>query len=148
MIYINTHDLFSDIIVRIKNAQRAYNTTLELPQNKFVLNLLDVLYEEGYIRGYLEESKPNRIENTENPQNKGGKHISVYLKYKEGKPAIHNIIRYSKQSKRTYVHSKDLYMLKKKEPRVTYIVSTSKGLFPDYKAISMNVGGELLFGVM
>ena len=90
--------------------------------------------EEGYISNFADTEK-----------SKGIKEIEIELKYAEGKPVIKKIERISKPGRRVYSNISEL-------PKVfnglgLSILSTSKGVMPDYKARLENVGGEILCNV-
>ena len=83
--------------------------------------VLDVLAEEGYIRGYA------RVE-----QKGGSAEFEIELKYYNGQPAIREIKRVSKPGRRVYSPVEDL-------PTVANglgvaILSTPKGVMSDSKA--------------
>ena len=96
--------------------------------------MLDVLAEEGYIRGYA------RVEH------KGGlPEFEIELKYSNGQPAISEIERVSKPGRRVYSPVKDI-------PTVANglgvaILSTPKGVMSDARAREENVGGEIICNV-
>lgn len=94
-------DFLSDMLTRIRNGQRAGLDAILMPpyMPKICLQLLDILYKEGYIRGYLEY----------NDVTKNLKQIKILLKYKtEGGPMIQGIFRISKPGRRIYVSTKIL----------------------------------------
>jgi len=126
-------DPISDMIVRIKNAQRSLLLSVDVPYSLQKTRLLDVLKEEGYISDYsIEEIR------------KGIKNISVTLKYsKSGRPAIDVIQRVSKPGSRVYSSSAIL------KPFFNgmgiYILSTSsKGVVSDRIARKSRIGGEVI----
>jgi small subunit ribosomal protein S8 len=101
------------------------------PASKMRARVLDVLLEEGYIRGYHLVEKPGAFPEFE-----------IELKYFDGQPVIREISRVSKPGRRVYVAVRNL-------PRVNNglgvsILSTPKGVMADHDARDANVGGELL----
>jgi small subunit ribosomal protein S8 len=101
------------------------------PASKMRARLLDVLTEEGYIRGYHLVEKPGAFPEFE-----------VELKYFDGQPVIVEISRVSKPGRRVYSGATEL-------PRVMNglgitIVSTPRGVLSDAEAREQNVGGEVL----
>lgn len=128
------NDLISDLIARIRNAQRVNKSVVSCLHSNLSCALLDVLREEGYIRGYKISSEREGVEN-----------IIVELKYFEGKPAIQEIKRLSKPGLRSYVSIKDLK--KMRNPLGLIVLSTSKGVLSDEQAFEMKAGGELLCSV-
>nr|BDN85878.1 ribosomal protein S8 [Microheliella maris] len=123
-------DLLSDMLVRIKNGQRANKLTIVLnPYSQTCIKVLNILYREGYIRGHRYNS--NNI-----------KQLEVLLKYHNHKPVIHNLKRISKPSSRRYCKSKDLHKYNLKLG-IT-ILSTPLGILSLKEAQNANVGGEIL----
>jgi len=124
-------DPLGDMLTRIRNAQMRGKSKISTPASKLRAHVLDVLKDEGYIRGYATiEKDGNKPE------------IEIELKYYEGKPVIQQIKRISKPGRRVYSAVRDL-------PRVRNglgiaILSTPKGVMSDAVARTENVGGEVL----
>ena len=124
-------DPLGDMLTRIRNAQMRRRSSVATPASSLRRRVLDVLADEGYIRGY------SQVEYT------GGKsEFEIELKYFDGDPVIQTIERVSKPGRRVYASVKTL-------PTVNNglgvsIVSTPKGVMPDWKAREENVGGEVL----
>ena len=124
-------DPLGDMLTRIRNAAMRGRPTVTTPASKLRGTVLEVLADEGYIRGF------SKIEH------EGGKsEYQIELKYFEGEPVIREISRVSKPGRRVYASVKNL-------PRVSNglgvsIISTPKGVMPDWKARDENVGGEVL----
>ncbi len=124
-------DPLGDMLTRIRNAQMRKKTKVSTPASKLRARVLDVLADEGYIRGYAEVA-----------QDGSKPEIEIELKYFDGKPVISDIRRVSKPGRRVYSGAKEL-------PRVRNglgicIVSTPKGVMSDSSARDENVGGEVL----
>ncbi|CAN1555337.1 RpsH Ribosomal protein S8 [Rhabdaerophilaceae bacterium] len=125
------NDPLGDLFTRIRNAQMRRKTRLSTPGSKLRARVLDVLKNEGYIRGYSETKFENgRVE------------FDVELKYFEGQPAIRDIKRVSKPGRRVYSSVDSM-------PRVANglgitIISTPRGVMADHEARDHNVGGEVL----
>jgi len=124
-------DPLGDMLTRIRNAQRASLATTSCPHSNVRAAVCDVLKDEGYIRGF---------EVVEQDNNK--KSIEIELKYDEGQPAIRELKRVSKPGCRTYSKIKDLQPFH--NGLGVKIISTPRGVMPDYKARNENVGGEVL----
>ncbi len=93
--------------------------------------MLDVLADEGYIRGY------------EKTTGEGGHAaLEISLKYYEGDPVIRELKRVSKPGRRVYLGVKDIPQVR--QGLGISIVSTPKGVMSDAAARSANVGGEVL----
>ena len=127
-------DPLGDLFSRIRNAQMRKKSKVSTPGSRMRARVLDVLKNEGYIRGYASvEHKDGRSE------------FEIELKYFDGAPVIREIARISKPGRRVYASVKNL-------PRVNNglgvaVVSTPKGVMADHDARDANVGGEVLFTV-
>lgn len=124
-------DPLGDMLTRIRNAQRASLAVTHCPHSGIRESVCAVLKDEGYIRAYSVEEQDN---------NK--KQIQIELKYDEGQPVIRELKRISKPGRRTYSKIKDLQPFH--NGLGIKILSTPRGVMPDYKARSENVGGEVL----
>ncbi|MEZ5922577.1 MAG: 30S ribosomal protein S8 [Parvularculaceae bacterium] len=128
------NDPIGDLITRIRNAQMRRHSSLSVPASKLRGRVLDVLADEGYIRGY------SRIEKD------GEKPVfDIELKYFDGSPVITNIKRVSKPGRRVYSSVSDLPSVR--NGLGISVVSTPKGVMSDAAARAANVGGEVLFQV-
>ena len=125
------NDPIGDLITRIRNAQMRRHSSLDVPASKLRGWVLDVLADEGYIRGYARVEK-----NGEKPA------FEIELKYFEGAPVIQNIKRVSKPGRRVYSSVGDLPSVR--NGLGISIVSTPKGVMSDAAARDANVGGEVL----
>ncbi|HEY8579035.1 MAG TPA: 30S ribosomal protein S8 [Beijerinckiaceae bacterium] len=125
------NDPLGDMLTRIRNAQMRRKTKVNTPGSRLRANVLDVLKDEGYIRGYSTTDYGN-----------GRTEFEIELKYHEGLPVIREIERVSKPGRRVYSAVAAM-------PRVANglgitIVSTPKGVMADHSAREQNVGGEVL----
>jgi small subunit ribosomal protein S8 len=124
-------DPLGDLFSRIRNAQMRNKSKISTPGSKMRARVLEVLKNEGYIRGYSSvEHKDGRSE------------FEIELKYFDGTPVIREIERVSKPGRRVYASVKAL-------PRINNglgiaILSTPKGVMADHEARDQNVGGEIL----
>ena len=125
------NDPIGDLITRIRNAQMRRHSTMIAPVSKLRGWVLDVLENEGYIRGYARVEKDG-----EKPS------FEVELKYFEGAPVIQKIKRISKPGRRVYSSVNDLPSVR--NGLGISIVSTPKGVMSDAAARDANVGGEVL----
>lgn len=126
-------DPISDLVVRIKNANKAKLPSISFTGSNLTIAILDVLKAEGYIANFKVYKKANR------------KNVLVELKYKKSVSTINGIKQISKPSLRVYMEAKKL-------PRVLHglgiaIISTSKGIMTDSSARKANLGGEVLLYV-
>ena len=124
-------DPVGDMLTRIRNGQMRKKGSIKSPSSKLRIWVLDVLKEDGYIRGYTQ------IDNE-----KGFKEIEIKLKYFAGDPAIRELKRISKPGRRVYSSVKNLPYVR--QGLGVAIVSTAKGVMSDAKAREQNVGGEIL----
>ncbi|MFQ5562381.1 MAG: 30S ribosomal protein S8 [Parvularculaceae bacterium] len=125
------NDPIGDLITRIRNAQMRRHAAMTVPASKLRGWVLDVLQDEGYIRGY------SRVEK------EGAKpEFEVELKYYDGAPVIQKIRRVSKPGRRVYSSVRDLSTVR--NGLGISIISTPKGVMSDSAARDANVGGEVL----
>lgn len=123
-------DPIADMLTRIRNAQLAEKTIVQIPSSNLIKSIAKVLKDEGYINDYTIHQKDNK------------RTIEVNLKYYAGLPVIEKIVRVSKPGLRIYKSAKNL-------PSVmnglgVAIISTSKGVMTDRSARQAGVGGEVL----
>jgi small subunit ribosomal protein S8 len=128
------NDPLGDMLTRIRNAQMRKRPKVSTPASKLRAHVLDVLADEGYIRGYT------RVEH------KGGQpELEIELKYSNGQPAIREISRVSKPGRRVYSAVKEIKTVA--NGLGVAILSTPKGVMADWRAREENVGGEVLCNV-
>ena len=125
------NDPIGDMIARIKNAATRGRSKVMTPASKMRARVLDVLAEEGYIRGYQLVQNPGAFPEFE-----------IELKYFDGAPVIAEIRRVSKPGRRVYSSIGDLKPVK--NGLGISILSTPKGVMSDTAARDANVGGEVL----
>jgi small subunit ribosomal protein S8 len=128
---MSMNDPLGDMLTRIRNAQMRRKSKVSTPGSRLRQHVLDVLKDEGYIRGYSTTDYGN-----------GRTEFEIELKYHEGQPVIREIERVSKPGRRVYSAVAAM-------PRVANglgitIVSTPKGVMADHSAREQNVGGEVL----
>jgi small subunit ribosomal protein S8 len=125
------NDPLGDMLSRIRNAQMRRKGKVNTPGSRLRANVLDVLAQEGYIRGYSTTEYGN-----------GRSEFEIELKYYDGEPVIHELQRLSKPGRRVYAGVTEM-------PQVANglgitIVSTPKGVMADHAARDARVGGEVL----
>mmetsp|Transcript_29566 Transcript_29566/g.58176 ORF Transcript_29566/g.58176 Transcript_29566/m.58176 type:complete len:131 (-) Transcript_29566:1955-2347(-) len=125
------NDPIADMLTRIRNSQMRGKSVVSTPASKLRVRVLEVLADEGYIRGF-EETKGDD----------GHPAIEISLKYYEGEPVIRELKRVSKPGRRVYMSVGDIPSVR--QGLGVSIVSTSKGVMSDANARSQNVGGEVL----
>lgn len=89
-------DPLGDMLTRIRNAIMRGRANVSTPASKLRGRVLDVLAEEGFIRGYSET------------ETDGFKTFEIELKYYEGEAVIREIQRVSKPGRRVYSSVKSL----------------------------------------
>jgi small subunit ribosomal protein S8 len=125
------NDPIADMLTRIRNSQMRGKSVVSTPASKLRMRVLEVLADEGYIRGF-EETKGED----------GHPAIEISLKYYEGEPVIRELKRVSKPGRRVYMGVSDIPSVR--QGLGVSIVSTSKGVMSDANARSQNIGGEVL----
>ena len=124
-------DPLGDMLTRIRNAQLRGKSKVVTPASKLRGWVLDVLADEGFIRGY---SKTEYAD--------GKSEFEIELKYSEGEPVIREIERVSKPGRRVYSSVKAMPTFH--NGLGISILSTPKGIMSDAAAREQNVGGEIL----
>src|SRR5215831_17631452 len=122
-------DPISDMLARIRNANRALLPGVEIPHSKIKESIAGILKREGYIHDFAVEGKV--------PKN-----IKLKLKYQGKRSVIEGLRRISTPGLRRYVGSTDI-------PRVrggmgVAVLSTSEGIMTGNQARKKNLGGELV----
>ena len=125
------NDPIGDMLTRIRNSQMRGKSTVETPASKLRAWVLDVLVDEGYIRGYEKTTGKD-----------GHPALEISLKYYEGTPVIRDLKRISTPGRRVYMGVKDIPSVR--QGLGISIVSTPKGVMSDAAARTANVGGEVL----
>ena len=125
------NDPIGDMLTRIRNGQMRGKAAVETPASKLRGWVLDVLSDEGYIRGYAKKDGKD-----------GHPAFDIELKYYEGDPVIREVKRVSKPGRRVYLSANDIPVVR--QGLGVSIVSTSKGVMTDANARAANVGGEVL----
>ena len=125
------NDPIGDMLTRIRNSQMRGKSTVLTPASKLRAWVLDVLADEGYIRGYEKTTDA-----------KGHPAIEISLKYFDGEPVTRELKRVSKPGRRVYMGVNDIPSVR--QGLGVSIVSTPKGVMSDANARAANVGGEVL----
>lgn len=126
-------DPIADMLTRIRNAQRANHTKVQMPSSNFKLAIARILKKEGYIEDVIQYKKGFKVT------------LEVVLKKIEDRYAISEIQRISRPGQRVYVR-------KNRIPKVLNgyglaIISTPQGLMTNEDAKEKGLGGELVFKV-
>jgi len=130
---MSLQDPISDMLTRVRNAQKANKVNVVMPSSKQKVNIAQVLKDEGYISDYKISDETS-------------KQLTIELKYYQGKPVIDTIKRISRPGLRIFKSKDDL-------PSINgglgiAIISTSKGLMTDRQARAAGHGGEVICQVV
>lgn len=124
-------DPISDMLTRIRNAQKADFSVVEIPFSNLKYEITKILAKKGFV------------EKVEKKGRKAKKFIEITLKYQDGTPIISGLKRISKPGQRIYLDFKKIKKVKCGYGIV--IISTSKGeLMTDKEAKKQKLGGEIL----
>jgi len=123
-------DPVADMLTRLRNANQALLTDVEVSHSKLKESIAHILKREGYIAEVSVEGQT------------ATKKLKLKLKYNGRKGVIAGLRRVSKPGLRRYVGATEI-------PRVLNgmgisIVSTPKGIMTGNDAKKQNVGGELV----
>ena len=123
-------DPVADMLTRLRNANQALLTDVEVSHSKLKESIAHILKREGYIAEVSVEGQT------------ATKKLKLKLKYNGRKGVIAGLKRVSKPGLRRYVGATEI-------PRVlngmgVAIVSTPKGVMTGNDAKKQNVGGELV----
>jgi small subunit ribosomal protein S8 len=123
------NDPISDMLTRIRNANRALLPSVDVPHSRMKESIAGILKREGYINDFAVEGQLPRV-------------IKLRLKYQGKKSVIEGLRRISTPGLRRYVGSTDI-------PRVrgglgVAVLSTSEGIMTGNQARKKNLGGELV----
>ena len=110
-------DPLGDLFSRIRNAQMRKKSKVSTPGSRMRARVLDVLKNEGYIRGYSS------------------------VEHSDGRSEF-EIERISKPGRRVYASVRALPRIN--NGLGVAILSTPKGVMADHEAREANVGGEIL----
>ncbi len=124
-------DPIADMLTRIRNANNAGHTKVQIPSSNIKKSIAEILLQEGYIKSYdvKDDDKQGMI--------------TVSLKYLDDKQrVIKGLKRISKPGLRIYAGKDEL-------PKVlnglgVAIISTSNGIMTDKSARKSGLGGEVI----
>ena len=117
---------------KIKNASLSNNELISVPYNKFIINLLAVLYKEGFIQSF------NMYQDV-NCQTK----VNIVLRYYYNKSSVKNLKIISSPSKVRYLDYNSLTKLSVKKN--VLFLSTSLGILTALDCKKKKIGGILFF---
>jgi small subunit ribosomal protein S8 len=122
-------DPIADFLTRLRNANRAFLPTVEMPHSRLKESIARLLKAEGYIADWTVEGAPL-------------KRLKLKLKFQGRKGVIEGLRRISTPGLRRYVGAGDI-------PRVLggmgiAVLSTPRGVMTGTQARKQGVGGEVL----
>ena len=126
-------DPIADMLTRIRNANTASLSTVDVPESRVKNEIARVLKEEGFISSFETIAEENTVQ----------PNIRITLKYGPNRQrTLSGLKRISKPGLRVYAGKKEL-------PKVLgglgiAIVSTPQGIMTDRQARRQNLGGEIL----
>ena len=122
-------DPVSDMLIRIKNAQRAGHMSVRLPYSKFKHEIAKALERAGYV-GEIER-RGKRVKKT----------LVIQLRYAKDQPAVTDVKLLSKPSQKLYTSYREL---RASRTGGAIILSTPKGVMSRAEARKEKVGGQLI----
>ena len=122
------YNLYS-LLANIKNNQLSNKSFLLHPKSNLCCNILNILWDEGFILGYKTYSKNKNM-------------LIIFLKYNNNKPSIRLLTILSKSNQKVYYSLKQLWKLK--DDIGLTIISTNKGVFSLENCKKLKVGGRPL----
>ena len=130
---MSLQDPISDMLTRVRNAQKASKVKVVMPSSRQKVDIATVLKTEGYITDF------NVSEGVK-------KELTIELKYYQGEPVIESIKRISRPGLRIFKSKDEL-------PSINgglgiAIISTSGGLMTEKQARAAGYGGEVLCTVV
>ncbi len=125
-------DKISNLIIKLKNASTAGKSNVVVSNTNLNKNILAVLQDAKFIKSFDVKEKTRSI--------------NVELSYnEEGNPAITDVKRISKLSKRVYSGSSSINNVQ--NGLGLTVVSTSAGVMSAKAARAAKVGGEVMFEI-
>src|SRR5437899_12399358 len=126
-------DPIADMLTRIRNANSARHSDVQVPSSRLKLEMARVLQDEGYIAGY--EVEP--------AEGHAGEWLKITFKARnDRKRVISGVKRISRPGLRVYARKTEI-------PRVLgglgiAILSTAEGVMSGRQALRRGLGGEVL----
>ncbi len=127
-------DPISDMLTRIRNAQKAGHEKVDMPASGVKKEIARILKDEGFIKNYKAITDMKK------------EILTIFLKYDiNNDPVIQGLRRLSRPSRRRYLAHEDIPSVR--GGMGVAIVSTSRGIMTDREARKQKVGGELICSV-
>lgn len=120
--------MYTDAIIRIKNAQMAGKSSVKVPYSKMDYSILNILKDEGYFKKVEVKGRiPGKV---------------IFVEFNKNK-LLKEVNFLSKPSVRRYRGYEDIRL---RRGRVV-VVSTSRGIMSGFRAKKEKVGGQILLEV-
>ena len=130
---MSLQDPISDMLTRVRNAQKATKVNVVMPSSSQKVNIATVLKNEGFISDFKVSDGTK-------------KELTIELKYYQGKPVIESIKRISRPGLRIFRSKDDLPSIN--ASLGIAIISTSGGLMTEKQARAAGHGGEVICTVV
>lgn len=125
-------NILNELLVALKNGYSNKNKYAYCRLNKFVLNILWILFKEGLVSDFKIKTDINKIE--------------IKLKYIKTKPLLTNIELISKPKLKKFVGYNNLKSFNQKFDY--FFLSTSTGIISSKILLKdVKIGGKILFGL-
>lgn len=145
-------DTIADMLTRIRNGCASKNKYVRVPLTRLTKKIAHILWEEKFILSYEEYNRDGSRGTSplkEHSKSLWGGTLILRLKYVkiglERESFIGGLQRISKTSRREYTKARNMPRLLGGVGR--YVLSTTRGLMTDRRALELGVGGEVLFSV-
>ena len=122
-------DPTSDMLIRLKNAQRAGHEIVRIPYARMLYNIAKVLESTGLIGIIEKKGKRTR------------KILEIALHSKDSEQSFHGVYLISKPGRKLYLPSR---MLRPSRKGGVIILSTSKGVMDAREARRSGLGGMII----
>lgn len=126
-------DPVSNMLVAIKNGNKALKASVVVPESKLCLAIAEKLSKEGYVGDIAKKTR------------RGRPVLEISLVSTNRTPRISDLVRISKPSRRMYTTVHDIKPFK--NGHGAFVLSTPKGILTDKEARKEHVGGEVLFSI-
>ena len=125
--------MYTDLLVKIKNAQAVKSDTVKATYSAMDNAILSILEKKNFIGSFQVMGRvPKKV-------------FEINLKYKQEEGVIHGVKILSKFSRHLYVGYQDIRLVK--QGFGLLVVSTSKGIMDGQAAKKLKLGGEMLFEI-
>lgn len=127
-------NMYTDSLIRIKNALARKKERVKIPYSKFDLEILDALSKAGYLESVARKGRGVR------------RIIEVKLRYRDdGVPAISGIKFVSRPSRRIFSGYREVK--RSHQGYGNFLISTPEGVMTDKEVKRKKVGGQVLFEI-